>query len=404
MNVTDKKSELAQYLMTQGIFAPEDQEAKIAELAATYPAAKAAEEGLTDVVDIAYAAYKATQAVAAPTQSVAVQTQPTASVSDADRAFINTKLRGEKPMRQQKTRSTKITKLLLGKPAPSDYIPEGTTGILKVEGFKDIQDKIANGTYILLADDPADVTDGVASTTNYNMLVAAVANPEQHPFPVYIGKMNTRPVGYLIDTLDATGANTANQQMTRAEFEKFLILQTEGYVTASAVGMPGAMLRYIDPKNDPSDPGKVKPGRTVVVDKNKKEAIAGGCYDVVTQVIAGTSKEATGKTELKFKVQVAGKTTAKGDPVIRTIRASLKINIPEFESKVQYADKFEVKKDTTWTETPDQTTSSKIHDAQIKAIADLTKAIGTDNGSMDAWAEDIEKFIKPAAQAPGVAL
>lgn len=404
MNATEKKAELAQYLMTKGIFAPEDQEAEIAKLASTYPAAKAAEEGLTDTVDIAYAAYKASAGVVAPTATTQVQTQPTNSVSDADRAFINTKLRGEKPMRQQKTRATKITKLLLGKPEPASYIQEGTTGTLKAEGFADIQKKIADGTYILQPDDPAGTENGVASTTNYNNFVAAMAAPEQHPFAVYVGRLNTKPVGYMIDTLDATGANSANQQMTRAEFEKFLILQTEGYVTASAVGMPGAMLRYIDPKNDPSDPGKVKPGRTVVVDKNKKEAIQNGCYDVVTQVVNGSKKKATGKSDLSFKVQVAGKTTAKGEPVIRKIRASLEIEIPEFESKVQYADKFEVKKDTTWTEAPDQKTSSKIHDAQIKAIADLTRAIGSSDGSMDEWADDIEKFIKPATQAPSVAI
>lgn len=405
MNTAEKKAKLAQWCMTKGIFGPDDQEAKIKELAATYPPASAQEKGLIDVVDIAYEAWLLMEGTSvAPTTSTQVQTQPTSATSDAEKAFIVTKLRGEKNMRQQKTQATKINKLLLGRPAPSEYIPAGTTGVLKVEGFKDIQDKIEKGTYILLPDDAADVEGGIASTTNYNAFLAAVANPEQHPFEVHVGKLSTRPVGYLVDTLDNTGSNATAEQMDRAEFEKFLVLHTAGYINASSANAPGAMLRYIDPKSDMNDPGKVKPGRTVVVDKNKKEAIAAGNYDIVTQVVTGTKKMATGKAAAAFKVQVAGKQTTKGDPVVRTIRPSLSIEIPELEYKVQYADKFEVKKDPSFTEAPDAKTSAKIYEAQVKAIADLTKALGSTDGSLDEYASDIEKFMKPAPQQSNVTI
>lgn len=406
MDQTAKKAELAKYFMSQGIFAPDDQQAQIEKLAATYPAAKATEEGLTDVVDLAYAALVAQNQANAPkvTEGAPVQTQPTATVSDADKSFIHSKLRSEKPVRAQKTRGTRIAKLLLSKPAPADYIKAGTTGILKKEGFEAIQKKVADGTYVVQPDDPAGTENGVASTTNYNLFVAAMENPEAHPFEVYVGKLNTRPAGYLVNTLDKAGSNTTNQQFTRAEFEKFLILETEGFVMAASANAPGAMLRYIDPKSDPSDPGKVKPGRTVVVDKNKKEAIAAGNYEIVSQK-TDKMKAATGKSALSFKVRVAGKTTAKGDPVIKTIRASLSIEIPEMECKAEYEEKFNQVKDTTFTEEPKGDAYNNIHNAQIKAIADLTKAItGSTDTSLDAYAEDIAKFMKPTSQAPTVAV
>ena len=46
MTDQEKKAKLAAYLVSKGIFSPDEQETKIAQMAATYPAAKAAEEGL----------------------------------------------------------------------------------------------------------------------------------------------------------------------------------------------------------------------------------------------------------------------------------------------------------------------------------------------------------------------
>lgn len=402
MTTIEKKQELGKYFMMKGFFAKDAQEAEIEKLAATYPAAKAAEEGLTDVVDIAYAAMLALQGEAAPTDTKQVVTNPTDTISAADKAFINTKLRAEKGLRQQKSRATKITKLLLGKPAPSDYIAAGTTGIMKVDGFKNIQEKINKGEYKLLPDDAAGTENAVASTTNYNNFVAAMANPEQHPFAVNIGKLNTRPVGYIIETLDAAGANTVTDPLTREEFEKFLILQTEGFLLAASADDPGAALRYIDPSADLSNPGKVKPGRTVVVDKNKKEAIAAGRYDIVTSVNTSKTKKATVKSELGFRVEVVGKQKNDGTPVTRLVRVSLEIDVPELETKVDYVEKFETKTDSTWTDAPNAKVANKIHEAQIKAIADLTRSVQAADASVEAWAGDIEKFIKPQAQSPAV--
>lgn len=404
MNQNEKQAELSQYFMTRGFFSEEDQKAQMEKLASQYPEVKAQEEGLTTVVDRAYAAYKAMNQPAAPTQGTPTQVMPTASISDADKAFINSKLRNESAVRKQKTRGTRIVRLLLGKPAPDSYIAEGATGILKVDAFKNILEKIENGTYTVQPDDDASATNAIASTTNFNTLKAAMANPEQNPLAVYVGKMNTRPVGYVVNTIDSVGSNASDKAMTRAKFEKFMVLETDGYVLAASATAPGAMLRYIDPKADTNNPGQVKPGRTVVVDKNKKEAIANGAYDIVTAAVNGSSVTATGKSALAFKVLVNGKTTSKGEPIVRTIRVSLEIKVPEFAVKDVYADQFEVKHDKTFTEELDNKTFGKIRDAQIKAIADLTKALGSADTSLDEYADDIQKYMPQSTQAPNVAV
>ena len=398
MTEAEKKQKLASYLVSKGIFDPAQIDAEIAKMAETYPAAKAAEEGLTSNVEKAYAALTVSEG--APTGTTAASTQPTATLSSEDKSFINSKLREESKVREVTTRSTSISKLLFSKPAPDTYFNAQTKGTINVEAFEKIVEKVNKGEYEVLPD-----TDDFKSQTNYNTLVAASKNAEGTPLAVHIGKMAGRPVGYIVSTIDTTSNGAKTVQMTRDEFEKFLILQTNGYVLAGTESDPGAALRYLDPKTTAN--GTQIEARTVVVDKNRKSAIESGKFDITQQAGKGT-KSGSAKSEISFQVYVnangARKLKANGDPVVRTIRATLKVSVPEFEVKPAYTEKFEVKVNSNWTEAPNAKQMQAIRDAQVKAIGEMAAKFnqGSADIALDAYADDIAKFIKPAAQAPTV--
>ena len=369
----DKKKALITYLAGQGIVMPQDQEAEIAKMAAQVSNADVANLGLTTDVDKAYRVMEVltgagSNAPATQTQSGAIA-KPADEMTDAQRNQIY-KVLTSQSSREAITGNTSIEALVLDRPAPASIIKEGSTGTINMKSWENIAKKIADGDYVVCEDDGADVDADkrIASTTNYNAIVKAVANNEQ--LPIHIGNLSTKPIGYIVVKGSATGAGTEKVQMKRENFLRFLVLEGAGYIQASE-GKPGAQIKYVEPKSVETAKGpETKPGHTVIVDKNKKEAIEANAY-VISRVVTSEVTEQACKSELAFRVIDKTKTGNGTDPVKKVIRVSLKAPLPVTQRDVAYVEEFgtgERESNSDFKNPPTQAQLEKIANAHIKAI------------------------------------
>lgn len=411
MTTEQKKAELSKWLTTKGILLPADADAEIAKMAQQCPAATATDKGLTTDVDKAYEVMLIMQGSAsvAPTETVApVATAPVDTVSTAEKQQIARTLAAQGQDRAAVSANSSIDQLILDRPDPKDIIPAGTKGTIVEKGWQSLQDKINNGTYTVMADDSDEVEADkrIASTTNYNALKAAFEN--QTPVEVYVGSLNKKPIGYIVNKGTAVGEGTTPVQMTREQLEQFLVLDTAGYILASDV-KPGAKLRYVKASTSKTDPGKTKPGKTMLADANKKAAIEAGSYDVSREKTANV-ETTTCKSALQFRVRIKDKFAKDGTtPLTKTIRVSLKADLPTLERKAKYIDVFgtgirESNGDLKEVPTADQ--AKKITEAQLSAIAAL-RAKAQDPlqiADLAGLADKLSAFDAPSAQAPNVTM
>ena len=403
-----KKSELAQWLLkNKGILTPADQEAEIVKMAAACPEATAKEKGLETDVDKAYEVMliqSGNTGVAPTSTQTPVATQPTSAISAKEELQISKTLMSQSQDRSAVSANSSIESLVLDRPDPKDLIPAGTKGTIVETSWKNIVDKIEKGTYKVMADDgeEVDAEKRIASTTNFNAIKEAAANGT--PIDVYIGGLNKKPIGYVVNRGTAVGAGSTPVQMTRETLEQFLIMDTAGYILASET-KPGAKLRYVKGTVDPTNPGKSTAGKTILADANKKAAIEAGSYEISREKTSNT-ETVTCKSALQFRVQVAGKFMKDGvTPLSRTIRVSLKADLPVLERKAKFIDVFgtgvrESNGDLLTVPTGDQ--AKKISEAQRNAIAAL-RAKAQDPMQVADLADIADKlaaFDAPASQAP----
>lgn len=374
MDDNKKRAELANWLVkSKGLVNPAEQDAEVTKLAAQCPDATAKEKGLTTDVAKAYEVMQITLGQnTSPTQvQTPTPTAPMSAVTAQEELSISKTLATQRDQRAAVSQNTAIDKLLLDRPAPADIIPAGTKGMINKTSWENIQKKISSGEYTVRPDDGEDIDKEkrVASTTNYNQLKAAFES--NSPVDVYIGKLSTRPIGYMVRVGSITGTSDAPKQMTRAALERYLILETAGYIL-SAENKPGAKLKYIKEKVDSKNIGKTKPGRTILADANKKNAVAAGSFDITRQKSANTAVTSC-KSDLQFKVTVKDKYMKDGvTPLVRTIRVSLTATLPVLERKEQYIDTFgtgERESNDDLSQVPTGDMAAKINNAQMKAIA-----------------------------------
>lgn len=374
MDETKKRSELANYLVkNKGKINPVDQDEEIKKMAAQCPEATAAEKGLTTDIAKAYEVMLITTGAnntPAVTQTAAV-TSPMSAVSAQEELAISKTLMAQRGDRAAISANSAIDSLLLDRPAPADVIPAGTKGTIVKTSWENLQKKIKTGEYTVRPDDGEDVDADkrVASMTNYNTLKAAFEG--NTPVDVYVGKLSTRPIGYKARLGSLTGQADASKQMTRAQMEKFLVMDSAGYILSSE-NKPGVKLKYIKAKTDSKNIGKTKPGRTILADANKKKAIEAGSYEITRQVTANTQQTSC-KSALNFKVTVKDKFMKDGvTPLVRTIRVSLQAVLPTLERKEEYLDVFgtgERESNDDLSQIPTGEMAAKINNAQLKAIA-----------------------------------
>lgn len=328
MTQEEKKNALGQMLLAKGILTPSDVEAEISKMASSCPEATAAEKGLTTDVDKAYEVMMIQNGTVAPTSTTAVSTQPTRGVSAAEQKQINMTLIAQQGERSAVSNNSSVDKYVFDRPAPADYIPAGTKGIIPAESWKKIEEEWGGK---VLDDD-----DEIASKTNFNTLKAAAEAGT--PVDVYVGKMSTKAIGYIINKGSAVGASSQPTQMTREQAENFLALETAGYILSSDV-KPGLKLRYIKEHASKSKPGTLVPAKTVLADANKKAAVEAGSY-VISREASSESKETGLKTALCFKVDT-GKPKRNGQGnIIRTIRVTAKATVPVLERKSEFVEVF----------------------------------------------------------------
>lgn len=409
----DKKQELAMFLaQTKGIIDPASQEAEITKMANDCPTATAAEKGLATDVDKAYETMlimKGQQSQAPATATSApVATMPTSGISAAEELNIVNTLAAQRQDRAAVSANTSLEQLILDRPEPKDIIKSGTMGTIVEKGWANLMEKIEKGIYRVKPDDgeEIDAEKRIPSTTNFNALKAA--HDAGKAVEVMIGKLNTKPIGYMVRKGTNTGTAQQPEQMTREGLERFMILETAGYVLASDT-KPGARLRYVKARQNANSPGVSSQGKTMLADANKAAAIESGSF-VISREITNDVESTSCKSALSFRVEVAGKTMKDGvTPVTRTVRVGLKSDLPILRRKDEFVDVFgtgERESNSQLLAPPTGKQAQGIEEAQRKAIAALRQKSMDPNqaASVADINEQLQAFAAPASQAPGVTL
>lgn len=369
MTQEQKKQELAQYLITKGIIAPADVDAEITKMAGYLSPAVAEQKGLTTEVDKAYETMLTEKgsAAPAPTESAPVVSQPTETISAAEKMAITKTLLQQKNDRLAVSANSACEKIILDRPAPSEQIPAGTTGMITAETWQKIEEKWAGK---VLPDD-----DEVKSTTNFEKLRAAAKAGT--PVEVYIGGLNKKSIGYIMSVGSVTGAANQSKPMTREQATDFLVLHSDGYVLAGDQ-TPGLKLRFISAKASKTEPGKFTEAKTVLAEANKNAAIEAGNYVISRVVNPAVVKEVGAKSALCFRVDT-GKAKQNGDGnIIRTVRVTLKASIPQLERKPEFVELFGTGERASGADlktVPEGKQLKNIAQAQQHAIADLRRKL-----------------------------
>ena len=401
MTQEQKRQEVAKFLASKGIIAPADVEAEIGKMAGMLAASVAEQKGLTTDVDKAYEVMMTEKGASAPaaTQTTAVVAQPTDTVSAAEKLAIQKKLLSEKQDRAAVSANTTVEKLILDRPDPAEQIKAGTTGIIKPETWDNIEKKWAGK---VLPDD-----EEIASTTNFEKLRAAAKAGQA--VEVYIGSLNKKAIGYLMNIGTSVGSGNAPKQMTREDVNTFLIMNADGYVLAGET-TPGLKLRYVKAKADKKNPGKFTEAKTVLAEANKNAAIEAGNYLVSREVDMANVKETGVKSALAFRVDT-GKPKANGDGnIIKTVRVTVTANIPTLVRKKDFIDTFgtgEKVSNGDLKAIPEGKQAQDISLAQQHAIASLCKKLNDPEKfqEVSGIADQLKAFSAPTGNVtPDVAM
>lgn len=415
MNQQEMQRFVSNYVVTnKGVFQPDEVAAEITKLANMCPEATAKDKGLTTELEKAYETIMIQQgggaegAPAVTETKAEVTTTPTSMISVEEQTHIAKTLMAQREARSITSTTTSIEKLVLDRPDPASYIKEGTKGMISQKSFANILKKLEDGVYQLCPDDGENVEADkrIASTTNFNALKAAYESGT--PVDVRIGNLSTKAIGYIVRKGNTNGTDTTPVQMTRESLERFVIMETDGFIMASD-GKPGAKLRYVNGKADATDIGAAKKGYTTIADTNKKEAIEKGSY-VVSKAAQGEEKEQTCKSELAFKVVDTQKTKKNSNEnIVRTIRVSVTAVLPTLVRLPEYLDVFgtgERESNADLKQKPTGDMAKNITEAQINAIAELRQKsmVPTSMRDFDDIADKLAAFDVKSSAPSNVAM
>lgn len=401
MTLEEKKSEVSQWLMAQGLLDKVDCDNKVKELAAACPAAQVQALGLTDDYEKAWETIqiqkgKASEvpggAAAAATAVTPATGMPAAPITAQQQRVIAEGLVTTKATRIETSSNTVIETLVYDKPAPAELIQQGTKGVIKKEVWDNILKKYDGK---VLADD-TDV-DGIKSTTNFNLLKAAAEAGT--PVEVYIGAQSSRPIAANVQVADGTGKKTIPMGLT--QLENFVTLQTYGYVLATD-HTAGVMIRYIKPKKDPKNPNTIKPGRTVLTWKNKSKAT----WECSREVTNEVKQDAACKSALCFRVDTGKKRKDGRTPILQTVRVTVHAPVKITKRKPQYNFLGDIGKGAAGDllTAPDAKMMKSINEAQVAKIAELqAKLAQGDFETITEYGDQLKAFgtvpSNPAAAA-----
>lgn len=405
MTQEQKTAEVAKYLTTKGIIMPADVKEEISNMAKLLADAEAEAKGLVTEVDKAYAVmeYELGKNSQPPTDNQPITpANPAPTVSAAEMLGIQKALLKQKDNRKNVSANSSIEKYIFDRPAPSEIIPKNATGIIDEKTWAKIEEKYEGK----VLPDETDGDNPIKSTTNYNILKAAAAN--KTPVEVYIGELNTRAIGYIASLGTEVGNATKSAPVTRESMQDFLVMNTDGFILATET-TPGVRLRYVQPKPDPKQIGKMKPGKSVLADANKKKAVESGNYVISKEIDQSVEmSDKLAKSALCFKVQTDKKKSNGQGYITKTVRVSVKTKLPTLSRKAEFAELFpDSAGNSNLTQLPSAEMANNISLAQQHAIAELRAKLGDPNEYMKV--QKFESQLKafdaaPAEAAPNVVI
>lgn len=376
MTQEEKRKKLGQYFASKGKLTPPEQDEALQTYAKMCTENIAKQYGCETDVDKAYQMYlieiQGSQAPA-PTATSDVAVQPTDGISAAEKVQISKTLAQQKGDRVTVSNNSAIESYVFDKPAPSEQIPAGTKGTINKDSWKKIEEKYKDK---VCPDD-----DTLKSRTNFETLKKAAETDT--PVEVYIGELNTKPIGYIVKKGNAVGTQQAAVQMTKAALHDYLVLETAGYILASDT-KPGARIKYAAQKPSTTKPGQIIPAKTLVADANKKKAVEAGSY-VISREVSKEVEPTVCKAALAFKVDTGEKKSNSDGNVIKTIRVSLKADLPKLVRKADYIDVFG--------------TGDKVSNANLETVPEGKMATNISQAQQYAIAQLRQKLQDPIAYA-----
>lgn len=372
MTQEEKRTALGKFFAANGILHPDKVEEAINKYAAMCTDNIAAQYNCVTNVDKAYQMYlieiqaNSQSNAPAPTSTNDVTVQPTEGISAAEKKQISKALANQKEERVAVSNSSSIDAYVFDRPSPKDHIKPGTKGTINKDSWKKIEEKYSDK---VLPDD-----ENLKSTTNYKMLKAAAEAGT--PVDVYIGELNTKPLGYIVKKGSATGTQQDAVQMTKAGLHDYLVLETAGYILSSDT-KPGARVKYAGSRPSSSKPGQIIAAKTMVADANKKKAVEAGSY-VISREVSSEVEPTVCKAAAAFKIDTGTKKENGDGNLIKTIRVSVKADLPKLVRKPEFVDVFGTgdKVSNANLETaPEGKMATNVNQAQQFAIASLRQKL-----------------------------
>lgn len=385
MTNEEMKVKVTGYLNSKGFVMPADTEREMAVLAATYPNPTAEEEGISDnVIARAYKAMLIMTKSNGPTEIIPATSTVPAAVTSAEATKIGKAIASARKDRLAVTQSSSIAKLVIDKPAASEYIPADTQILFVGEAKQAALDKLAKDKDKVVADG-----DDFKSKSNYDELVNAITNDQ--PIAVNISdKCQFRAIG-----VDMVDANSGSKLLSTEKLKEFLSLETIGYIEPRA-GKAGCRLKKITPSATAGATAQTKKERVVVAFIEKKEAIEAGAYVIASRKDeSGATAKRTVRSLLTYKV-----TTDKLNPKTNTYKLATKavsqsLVLPALKTDVKYVELEPKKGKSDWMTNTE--VLKNIAQAQTMCIVDIANVAKETNGAVSEDVLSKLQKIKDAA-------
>lgn len=325
MNDQEKKVELVKYLTGKAFVDPKDQEAEIAKMAASVPAATAAEQGATTDIAKAYVAMQIERGSLGGVATANKVAQPTADMSPADRQRITRKVGMQMVERKKFAAASAVEQFIIAQPPQSEYI-KATTGVVNYESWQKTLQKIENGEIKVVPED----------MSKFNEIKAkAIAGAEM------AAKINSElPKTIKLFKVKTPDAPTAKYQ-TSDELCMLLIMKTDGKIEdPNDDTKPSVSLRIVGGKPDPKNAGATKPTKTVIA-VNHKTATLGVAsnYKIAKRPSTTATKDYTVRSMESFRVYT-GRNNKKNEPITRVVTVPLTVSGQALEVLDEFAAMF----------------------------------------------------------------
>lgn len=405
------KSDLVTWASQAAMITPDQVQAWIEQQAATAPAGTCDEVGATTAEQKAWVAMTiatgnnlpANPGQAKPKSTRKATSQPVSTLDAGQTAALAAHVQNTFKQKANLSNNSRIEKFFVARPASEEYIDAGTTGAIKAESWKSIQDKIKSGEYVVVEDFKNKDGQDVLSKTNYDILAKAAADKAENVLVMRSGSIGAS-IGYQVNVAEGPDAHGDEQIYTKENMKHFVEMKGAGYIVATSDTL-GVVLKTATVKNAAANQPDSK--RVVLSDTNKKAAVEAKNYLSIRDVEPTKSKK-TQKSDLVFyvtkkvvKTGEDGKTTVTDQDVVDqkgkvrryAIRASVECLVHDLTVKKQYEGVFPTGK----VDPTKPLTGESLKKAAEATIADLAVTLSDTNNAVSidqSLAADLEELKK----------